>query len=92
MTPAGTSNELDVQNRWVENTHTHTVSYVTVSCVTVSYVTVYYVTVSCVIVRYGIFSFVETLAPDQTILHKYRDRIQSLWFQLAGIQKKVAAQ
>ena len=25
MTPAGTSNELDVQNEWEENTHTHTV-------------------------------------------------------------------
>ena len=24
MTPAGTSNELDVQNEWRENTHTHT--------------------------------------------------------------------
>ena len=24
MTPAGTSNELDVQNEWEENTHTHT--------------------------------------------------------------------
>ena len=24
MTPAGTSNELDVQNEWKENTHTHT--------------------------------------------------------------------
>ena len=24
MTPAGTSNELDVQNKWEENTHTHT--------------------------------------------------------------------
>ena len=24
MTPAGTSNELDVQNGWEENTHTHT--------------------------------------------------------------------
>ena len=23
MTPAGTSNELDVQNGWEENTHTH---------------------------------------------------------------------
>ena len=23
MTPAGTSNELDVQNKWEENTHTH---------------------------------------------------------------------
>ena len=26
MTPAGTSNELDVQNGWEENTHTHTKS------------------------------------------------------------------
>ena len=26
MTPAGTSNELDVQNEWEENTHTHTSS------------------------------------------------------------------
>ena len=26
VTPAGTSNELDVQNEWEENTHTHTVS------------------------------------------------------------------
>ena len=25
MTPAGTSNELDVQNGWEENTHTHCV-------------------------------------------------------------------
>ena len=25
MTPAGTSNELDVQNGWEENTHTHTI-------------------------------------------------------------------
>ena len=24
LTPAGTSNELDVQNEWDENTHTHT--------------------------------------------------------------------
>ena len=24
MTPAGTPNELDVQNEWEENTHTHT--------------------------------------------------------------------
>ena len=24
MTPAGTSNELDLQNEWEENTHTHT--------------------------------------------------------------------
>ena len=24
MTPAGTSNELDVQDEWEENTHTHT--------------------------------------------------------------------
>ena len=24
MIPAGTSNELDVQNEWEENTHTHT--------------------------------------------------------------------
>ena len=23
MTPAGTSDELDVQNQWEENTHTH---------------------------------------------------------------------
>ena len=27
MTPAGTSNELDVQNGWEENTHTHTILY-----------------------------------------------------------------
>ena len=26
MTPAGTSNELDVQNGWEENTHTHTLT------------------------------------------------------------------
>ena len=32
MTPAGTSNELDVQNGWEENTHTHTL-YCTVSLV-----------------------------------------------------------
>ena len=25
MTPVGTSNELDVQNEWEENTHTHIV-------------------------------------------------------------------
>ena len=30
MTPAGTSNELDVQNQWEENTHTHT--HATVRC------------------------------------------------------------
>ena len=24
VTPAGTSNELDVKNKWEENTHTHT--------------------------------------------------------------------
>ena len=24
VTPTGTSNELDVQNEWEENTHTHT--------------------------------------------------------------------
>ena len=28
MTPAGTSNELDVQNEWEENTHTHSEYYV----------------------------------------------------------------
>ena len=28
VTPAGTSNELDVQNEWEENTHTHTQSSV----------------------------------------------------------------
>ena len=27
MTPAGTSNALDVQNEWEENTHTHTHMY-----------------------------------------------------------------
>ena len=27
MTPAGTSNELDVQNGWEENTHTHTMKW-----------------------------------------------------------------
>ena len=27
MTPAGTSNELDVQNEWEENTHTHTITH-----------------------------------------------------------------
>ena len=27
MTPAGTSNELDVQNGWEENTHKHRVQY-----------------------------------------------------------------
>ena len=26
MTPAGTSNELDVQNEWEENKHTHTLA------------------------------------------------------------------
>ena len=31
MTPAGTSNELDVQNEWEENTHTHNTLYVLVS-------------------------------------------------------------
>ena len=25
VTPAGTSNELDIQNEWEENTHTHTI-------------------------------------------------------------------
>ena len=30
MTPAGTSNELDVQNGWEENTHTHKVGFPTV--------------------------------------------------------------
>ena len=29
MTPAGTSNELDVQNKWEENTHTHNKEVVT---------------------------------------------------------------
>ena len=28
MTPAGTSNELDVQNEWEEKTHTHTANYI----------------------------------------------------------------
>ena len=28
MTPAGTSNELDVQNGWEENTHTHSATAV----------------------------------------------------------------
>ena len=28
VTPAGTSNELDVQNEWEENRHTHTLFYV----------------------------------------------------------------
>ena len=32
MTPAGTSNELDVQNGWEENTHTH-ICYTTVQAV-----------------------------------------------------------
>ena len=32
MTPAGTSNELDVQNGWEENTHTHTQQNVLVDC------------------------------------------------------------
>ena len=27
MTPAGTSNELDAQNEWEENTHTHILLY-----------------------------------------------------------------
>ena len=27
VTPAGTSNELDVQNEWEENTHTHIHAY-----------------------------------------------------------------
>ena len=31
MTPAGTSNELDVQNGWEENTHTHTYSMHTIN-------------------------------------------------------------
>ena len=30
VTPAGTSNELDVQNEWEENTHTHTVEVLVV--------------------------------------------------------------
>ena len=29
MTPAGTSNELDVQNEWEENTHTQQVEFLT---------------------------------------------------------------
>ena len=28
VTPAGTSNELDVQNGWEENTHTHTHTHI----------------------------------------------------------------
>ena len=32
MTPAGTSNELDVQNEWEENTHTHTPPDCAVMC------------------------------------------------------------
>ena len=32
VTPAGTSNELDVQNGWEENTHTHTVCYLVRYC------------------------------------------------------------
>ena len=31
MTPAGTSNELDVQNEWEENKHTHTCMAINVS-------------------------------------------------------------
>ena len=27
VTPTGTSNELDVQNEWEENTHTHTLAF-----------------------------------------------------------------
>ena len=32
MTPAGMSNELDVQNGWEENTHTHTISSYCETC------------------------------------------------------------
>ena len=32
MTPAGTSNELDVQNGWEENTHTHTLTFFRGGC------------------------------------------------------------
>ena len=33
MTPAGTSDELDVQNEWEENTHTHTSSTILYSSI-----------------------------------------------------------
>ena len=32
MTPAGTSNELDVQNGWEENKHTHTHTLIELYC------------------------------------------------------------
>ena len=32
VTPAGTSNEFDVQNKWGKNTDTHTHSHTTVGC------------------------------------------------------------
>ena len=31
VTPAGSSNELDVQNEWEENTHTHTHTHTSVA-------------------------------------------------------------
>ena len=34
VTPAGTSNELDVQNEWEENTHTHTTNSIRYYCCT----------------------------------------------------------
>ena len=46
MTPAGTSNELDVQNGWEENTHTHS------SVLVFTYVFVCIVTAVCIVVVY----------------------------------------
>ena len=37
MTPAGTSNELDVQNGWEENTHTHRQDFFPIKSVTKSF-------------------------------------------------------
>ena len=66
MTPAGTSNELDVQNEWEENTNTHTASQRTVSTDglldrIVTIVSSTWVLASCVVgVRLGCISVVPT--------------------------------
>ena len=66
MTPAGTSNELDVQNEWEENINTHTASQRTVSTDglldrIVTIVSSTWVLASCVVgVRLGCISVVPT--------------------------------
>ena len=42
MTPAGTSNELDVQNGWEENTTHYTIKYYTILYYTILYYTILY--------------------------------------------------